>query len=170
MDAFRAVIWDLANAFGRKATEPLVTTYWSALHDLTWDQLERACEWALREAQGFPRPVDLRRAVTDRAESASEKRQREERDAITAEIEAWAKDRPRVKKVQERFSRLVQHLSSALSASGKRECPIGPTCETCMFERRHPRAWLHLRGGLSTGAIDWRNAPAIPGCCAPEAA
>lgn len=168
-DAFRSLIWQLAEDFGRKCTEAMVTSYWSALHDLEWDDFERAVSRIGRDSQTFPRPIDIRRQADDGPqETDGEERAKRERAQLDREIDEWAKDRPRVERDRVRFRRLMDHIGARVSADGVRACPNGPDCEGCRHERAHPRAHLHLRNGGLTADVDWHVA--VAGCCAREGA
>lgn len=162
-DVFAAEVTQLASDFGRRATDPLIAQWWAALHDLTWDQFERGLRSMRRDADSFPRPIDLRRAVlSDHEQSEREKAAEQERRDLDAEMRAWKADPAKVAADKARFQRLRKHLASRLGTDGKRECSQ-EGCECCAFEKAHPHAHKHLRDGIVTADVEW-SIP-VEGCC-----
>ncbi len=57
---FAVLIGYLAEAFGKPVGCGLLEAYWFALADLTIDQLEAACQQAVRDLKWMPKPKELR--------------------------------------------------------------------------------------------------------------
>lgn len=158
-DAFRGLLWELADDFSRKCTEALVTVYWSALNGLEWDDFERAVKRAREFSGAFPRPIDLRRLAEEGQETEAQRARRKEREATDREIEDWVKDRPRVERDHARFKRLMQH------GAGDHRGQFLPECDGCVFDRAHPAAILHVRGRQNIVAADVDWSVPVAGCC-----
>jgi len=59
-EPFRAILQKCAVAFGKKLTDPVVDSYWSALKDEPLGTVERLATQHIRYQKFFPKPVELR--------------------------------------------------------------------------------------------------------------
>jgi hypothetical protein len=71
---FAAVMFGLGECFGEPVSEVRIELYFQALNDFTLDQVRQAARITVKASKFFPRPAELREAVTgpvdDRAELA----------------------------------------------------------------------------------------------------
>lgn len=156
----------LCETFQRESSRILLDAYWSVLSGLTREEFSWAIERSLEEATFFPKPAELKRQAAamysklgGREAKDIEARQKREQEARDREIREWSSDPKRVERGKRMVSQLTDHALKH---------PQGLTdgCASCLFEKTHPKPYLHLRAGLVAADVNWDLT--APGCCAPE--
>src|SRR5262252_4320708 len=94
-DAFRQVLDNLGEVFGREVKPALVDLYWQALRDLALSTVQALATSHSRHGKYFPKPFELRPAESRAAPPATDDRAfRAGQDRSTHNLQVLAREQP----------------------------------------------------------------------------